>query len=167
MIHSKQITYSIHKAVFLLDKLADRVLGERLDLTYSQFRMLLAVNHRGAVSQKDIAKFWEVTEAAVSRQLEVLRVKGLVGIAENAKDRRAHVIALTPKGKEKLNTAIRSIDQAYEEVYQVVKPGERRVLVEVLGKLLRKMCEEHQSFFCQPKAAKSKKVATKKGIGHE
>ena len=144
MIPSHQITYNLHKSVFLLDKLADRILRERLKMTFSQFRVLMAIGRKD-VCQKDIADFWDMTEAAVSRQIEILAGKKLITKKENAKNRRARIVSLTSSGEKLLQRAFTLIDGEYEEIYKDINQKERKVLVESLDKLLCSMCKNHQS----------------------
>ncbi len=140
-MQTQQITYSTKKLVFLLDKLAERVLQEKLDLTVSQFRMLMAINYKKGLSQKDIASFWEVSEAAVSRQLENLKDKGLIISEKNKNNRRENILKLTKKGHDHLEKASKLIDSKYEQIYKAISQKEKEVLVGSLEKLLAEACQ--------------------------
>src|SRR5438105_4272756 len=110
MHSSKQITYTIHKLAFLLDKIADQILEKQLTLSFSQFRILIAISKNGGVSQKQIAAFWEVTEAAVSRHVHKLIGKNLITIKQNAQNRRENILTLTKQGEKQLKKAFEIID---------------------------------------------------------
>lgn len=68
-------------------------------LTFSQFRVLDALAATGEVSQKDLATRLEVTPAVVTRQAEVLSVRGLLVQRANPRSKRENVLVLTPKGE--------------------------------------------------------------------
>src|SRR5437867_4108440 len=124
MIHSRDITYNLHKVVFLLDKIADKALEQKLEITFSQFKILMAIDGE-EVCQKTIADYWDMTEAAVSRQIDLLVAKKIINRKENAENRRQHMLSLTKTGKQQLKSAIKLIDQKYEEIFQVIDQKER------------------------------------------
>ncbi len=139
MSTSRDITYNLHKVVFLMDKVADRVLEEHLKITFSQFRILMALDS-DAVSQKDIADYWDMTEAAVSRQIEILVSEKFVSREENEQNRRQNILKLTKKGEEYLQKAFKILDDTNAKVYETLDERERQVLVEGLHKLLKVIC---------------------------
>lgn len=148
MIHSNEITYKLHKLIFLMDKRADKTLQEKLDLTFSQFRILIAIDHQ-TVCQKDIANYWDMTEAAVSRQVDIMVEAGLIDKEENEENRRRFLLKLSDKGKKNLKDATELIDSAYEKIYSVVNQEERKVLGEALHKLLDVLCPQSGGEDCK------------------
>lgn len=141
MVDNKQITISIHKTVFLLDKLADRALRRGLDLSLAEFRMLMVMRHSGGISQKAIAKFWEMTEAAVSRQVSELARKNYFSRRENTENRRALVLTLTSKGERVIGKAFQILNKEFEKIYKVISPRERDSLAHSLDKLFKVLCQ--------------------------
>lgn len=71
--------------------------GDRL--TVPQFRVLAAVN-RGLCSNKEIGDLLGVSEAAISRMIDVLVQDGLLKKAVNKIDRRQSVLSLTSEGNK-------------------------------------------------------------------
>lgn len=143
--NGKQITIGLWKLVFLMDKTADQILQKRLGLKFSQLRMLMAIKRHAQncpCSQKDIARFWQLTEGAVSRQIELLKKGGLVTTRENAENRRANMLTLTSKGEERLKRGIALLDAHYDKIYKVANPVEQKTLVKVLEKLIITACQE-------------------------
>lgn len=141
-IHSRDIVYSAHKAVFVIDKIADKILQDNLNLTYSQFRILAAIRKNPDVSQKNIADFLDMTESAVSRQMEFVVDREFVKKTENKKNRRQHVLALTTSGKDQLQKAFKTLDAKFEEVFDVINQDEREVLASAFAKLLKVVCKD-------------------------
>jgi len=141
---NRNFTYSIHKVVFLLDKLADRMLNKSLGLTLAQFRILLALHHQGEVSQKQIARFWEMTEAAVSRQTEILFKHKLVSRKENSENRREHILKLSNAGHALLTKALKIWDAESGRIYKSLDAGEIVTISKSLEKLLAVLCKDNK-----------------------
>ena len=140
-ISSREIGFRIHKLVFLIDKTTDKILNTQLKITHSQVIMMHAIKHRGEVSQRDIAKYWQMTDAAVSRQVEILTKKGFIKLWQNPKNRREHILSLTSEGQEYLEKSFKVLDKKFEELFHVLSHEERTRLIESLDKLLLKLCK--------------------------
>ena len=138
-MNSQNITYNLHKLVFLLDKIADKALHEKIDITVSQFRILMAIDH-DTVSQCDIAHYWDMTEAAVSRQIDMLVELKLVRRKEDKENRRKNALYLSENGREKLAQSSFTLDKTYNEIYKAIDINEQTILVEGLHKLLKAIC---------------------------
>src|SRR3989344_4117478 len=139
---SQNLTYSLHKLVFLMDKLADRVLRDKLGLTFSQFKILMAIDHRDAC-QKDVAKFWDMTEAAVSRQVDLLLQKKLIVKTENSGNRRQFLLKLTGVGDKLLTKSFKLVDDKYDEIYSHVDQKKRKILADALATYLGFLCQNY------------------------
>lgn len=74
--------------------------GDRL--TVPQFRVLAAIN-RGLCSNKEIGDLLGVSEAAISRMIDVLVTDGFIKKGTNKKDRRQTVLSLTSEGQKLFN----------------------------------------------------------------
>ncbi len=88
---------------------------------------MYVLNFKKEMSQKDIADYWDVTEASVSRQVNILRQKGFV-----EKKPSTH---LTLKGKKVLDDALSHATATFEEVFEGVTDTERKHAVALLEKL--------------------------------
>ncbi|MBI2611649.1 winged helix-turn-helix transcriptional regulator [Candidatus Gottesmanbacteria bacterium] len=140
-ISEREIGFRIHKLVFLIDKTTDKILNEQLQITHSQVIMMHAIKHRGEVSQTDIAKYWQITDAAVSRQVEILATKGFIKLWQNPQNRRENLLSLTGSGQNYLQKAFKLLDKTFSELFQVLSASERKILIESLDKLLQKLCK--------------------------
>ena len=99
IMYSTSLIYKLHKVVWAIDKLADRVLQQEIQITYPQFLMLMAIARQTNVSQRTVADFLDLTPGAVSRHSEILRERGLLLRQENRENRREHRLLLTTEGE--------------------------------------------------------------------
>ena len=148
MTYSQEITYTLHKLVFLMDKLGDQSLQKKVNLTFSQFRILMAVGYKENISQRDIADFWDMTQAAVSRQVEILIKKKLVSKKDNKENRREHMLNLTQQGEQLLVKATGVLDNTYQTIYSVIPQSEQGKMSQNLDKLLQAICNGKTHSFC-------------------
>ena len=70
-----------------------------IGLGTGQPKLLTYLAHFGSCSPRELAAYYELDPAGVSRMLDTLERKGFVKIEQNAEDRRAKVVALTPEGE--------------------------------------------------------------------
>jgi len=125
-----------------MDKIADRVLQINSDITLSQFLILTAVKHKAGISQERIAKFLELTQAAVSRQIEVLRKKKLILREENPQNRREHILSITKNGESKLKKSSKIIMSKFNYLYKVLNRDEKIAFNKSLDKIFEVLSKE-------------------------
>lgn len=70
-----------------------------IGLGTGQPRLLSYLEENGPSSPRDLAEYYELDPAGVSRMLDALSKKGLVAMAPAADDRRSKVVSLTAEGK--------------------------------------------------------------------
>jgi DNA-binding MarR family transcriptional regulator len=133
---SKEITYKIHKAVFLLDKMTDQILQDQLGLGFSQFLVMMALAKQPRVPQKHVAKALDQTQAAVSRQIDILVDLGLVSRDMNPDSRREYVLSLTKRGEKKYREGLARVDERFDKLFNVWNSGEKSNLLRCLDKLV-------------------------------
>jgi DNA-binding MarR family transcriptional regulator len=122
-----------------MDKLSDKVLGEKLKISFTQFKVLMAIGDK-TVCQKEVAEYWDTTEAAVSRQIENMVAEKLLTRKENKENRRQNLLVLTEKGQKMLEKGYSVLDDANDKLFDNLSQTERTVLVEGLRKLLNQIC---------------------------
>ena len=145
---SEAIAYKIHKAVFVLDKVADTTLQSKIDLTLSQFLLLMVVIQHPNIKQIEIADFLELTQAAVSRQIDVLKNKKLITITQNEENRRENLVSPTASGNKVFNQANDILQTTFEDLYKVMTEKEKENLEKSLDKLLFSVCGKRKSIDC-------------------
>jgi DNA-binding MarR family transcriptional regulator len=110
-----------------LDRISTLALRKHIGFGISHFRILYVLNFKTEMSQKDIADYWDVTEASVSRQVNILRQKGLVEKKPSTR--------LTPKGKKTLDDALAHATLTFEHVFKEVTEEDRKQAAMLLEKL--------------------------------
>lgn len=69
-----------------------------IGLGTGQPKLLSYLDHFGSCSQRDLADYFELDPAGVSRMLDALAKKGFVVVEQAADDRRSKVVKLTAEG---------------------------------------------------------------------
>lgn len=70
-----------------------------IGLGTGQPKLLSYLDEYGAATPRQLADYYELDPAGVSRMLDALERKGFVEITPSARDRRSKEVALTPEGK--------------------------------------------------------------------
>lgn len=71
-----------------------------LDLGTGQPKLLTYINNRGSCRPKELADYFEIDPAAVSRMLDLMKKSGLIDRRTDESNRRSDIVELTQKGKE-------------------------------------------------------------------
>lgn len=86
---------------------------------FSQLRFLIAViidREQGKqLTASDILKKLDVSKPVMTRTLKTLETSGMIVFSEHERDKRAKLIALTPKGKDKLQAILPGYYETIEE----------------------------------------------------
>ncbi|PYB70871.1 MULTISPECIES: MarR family winged helix-turn-helix transcriptional regulator [Rhizobium] len=69
-------------------------------LTLARARTLFAISRRGPLTQKELAEELEIETPTLARVLDGMEKQGLIVRSEDASDRRAKRIDMTPGGRE-------------------------------------------------------------------
>jgi DNA-binding MarR family transcriptional regulator len=128
--------------VLVFKKIADRTLRSRLSITMAQFRILIAIQHNPNLSQQAIAKFWGVTEASASRQIEILDNKGLISKAHDSNNRRKYILRLTKRGQGEIKQASRLMNGVFERIFKEISDKDREMFHNLLQRFIAVIKEE-------------------------
>jgi DNA-binding MarR family transcriptional regulator len=129
------ITQNLHKTVFLMDRIADHCLREKMHLTFSQFRILVvAYKHKG-ITQAKIAKFHDLTRAAVKRQVEILKKTRLLEIKKEP-GHKEQILILTTLGQNKIQKALQEFNKIFTPIYKTLNTKEQKTIETSLKKLI-------------------------------
>ncbi len=137
------IGYKLHKLASLLDRQADSLLTQEFDLTLTQFVLLFGLAHYPQASQTAVAKYLNLTGAAVSRQMDGLSDKGLIERYPNPENRREQVLKVSSKGQSTLSKAKASVGGLYLKSFAGVSKSQMRNFSRVLDKLLTTIADDH------------------------
>jgi DNA-binding MarR family transcriptional regulator len=126
----------VFKLVSSIRKINDRRLTSKLRLTLSQFRILSVIKKNPKTSQRVIANFWMMTEASISRQIEILRKKKLIEKVWSPENRREHIFRLTSSGLKMLSKANSLIDSMLEKIFADISQKDRKVFSAIINRFL-------------------------------
>lgn len=88
------------------------------------------------LSVKHISECVHYSKGMISRNVESLRVKGLVSVERNVVDRRAICIALTEKANSVAKAAIKATNNFSHILFSGIDEGEKEALMSVLQKMV-------------------------------
>jgi DNA-binding MarR family transcriptional regulator len=118
------------------------MLHEGMDLSYNQFKMLLAIHDKGTCSLNTLAGELKIAMSSASEMVDKLVNLGFVGRTVDSESRRRVIIFATDQGKQLIGELGEGIVENYriflnrlsrEDQERLVDALE--VLVEILGKL--------------------------------
>lgn len=118
MADVSDIATSVHRLSNVLGKVADRSLQKTYGFGMSQFKILWILRkHSEGVQQTNIADWLNLTEAAVSRQIRLLKAEKLIEKRVDSKNRRNSVIILSPGGRKFAEAAMKVLVKEYEPFF--------------------------------------------------
>ncbi len=128
---------SLHRLEFILQHKSDLLLRDSVGVGFGQVQILQALHRSVPLSQRAIAVKLYQTEANVSRQLQLLKKKGLVSIGRNKKDKRLRETALTAKGQKAFDKAEKILAAQHKELLKLLNSKEVQAFDRVTSHLLK------------------------------
>ena len=136
-----ELTTNIHRLSNVLGKVADRALQDNCGYGMSQFKILWMLHqHQEGVLQTTIASWLNQTEAAVSRQIRLLKKEGLIDKQVDPENRRNHIIMLSSDGKKFAEEAMELLVREYAPFFESLGKGECAALSAKLEKIFFTVC---------------------------
>ena len=117
---SSDLAFLLNYLSVYINRQSEQILQEQLGIGFSQFKILIALQVNPVVGQKELASSLSQTEAAVSRQMKLLREKGLVISRVNPKNRREHRTLITSKGQRLREAASTLLEREYKQLFSVL-----------------------------------------------
>ena len=115
-----------------------------LEICGSDFAVLEALLHRGALPINEIGKKVLLTSGSITVAVDRLEDKGLVERRASAADRRAKIVHLTSAGKKLIARAYAEHAADMEQLASDLSPTERITLIKLLKKIGYKAQESQQ-----------------------
>ena len=116
-----------HAAIF-----AERMIE---GLTRTQFAALAKLHEVGPCSQNHLGRLIYLDAATIKGVVDRLGVRGFVTALADPKDRRRHAVALTERGRDVTQAAIKVGAEITAATLAPLTAQERRLVVELLKKL--------------------------------
>jgi MarR family 2-MHQ and catechol resistance regulon transcriptional repressor len=124
------------KAFRAVEAAANRSIAE-FDMGVTDFGVLEALLHKGPLSVKQIGEKVLLTSGSMTAAVDRLERRGLVTRNDDARDRRARIIQLTPQGRELIEHAFACHRDVLEHALEGFAEGERFLLLPLLRSLGR------------------------------
>ncbi len=139
---TNNLSYIVHHLAAVMGKQSDQVLQEQLGIGLSQFKILMVLEWNPRVQQKAIADSLGQTEASISRQIKVLKKKGLLISRYDPNNKRRHITTPTPLGMQVTEAATNIMRRSFGPEFSSL--GEDQIMQLVAG--LQKL----HSIVCRP-----------------
>ena len=137
--HADKIAILIKKLSLEIDKLSNPIL-EPYDLTHSQFKILkyVLMNPEKNIRQADIEHYFSMTNPTVTGLVQKLEQKGMIERNVNPDDSRSKILCPTKKTIDMKDTLCGLGEELENRLTGVLDAGEKKELMRLLNKLLRK-----------------------------
>ncbi len=137
---TNNLSYIIHHLAAVMGKQSDQVLQEQLGIGLSQFKILMVLEWNPRVQQKAIADSLGQTEASISRQIKLLKAKGLLFTQQDPNNKRRHITAPTPLGMQVTEAASNIMRRSFGPEFANLGEDQIMQLVAGLQKLHAIVC---------------------------
>ena len=135
-MEQKEIRKLLHRLdLERLQLLGPKLLGLGLTVGEGQPRILGCLLEQGEMSQRELADACMFDVTTLSRTLDKMEKAGLVIRKVNPASRRAHLIALTPEGREKARKVQEYFDWLDQVLWGDIEEKEMESLYRTLEKI--------------------------------
>lgn len=138
---TNNIGFLLHHLSASLARHNDSVLQENLGIGFSQFKILMVLQWKPNVRQKQIADKLGQTEASISRQIKLMYDDGLLQSVQRPENRRERITTLTQRGLRVCNEALDLLNETYKPMFAQLSKEENEELLQTLTKLHNYICD--------------------------
>jgi DNA-binding MarR family transcriptional regulator len=107
-------------------------------LTMIQLRTIMYISENGLVKPTEIAKYFSITPASVTSQIDNLVKEGWLERVYNKDDKRVIEVKLTGRAKNELSLEIEKLNKQCSWIFETLDKEEEKKLLEILKKLNKK-----------------------------
>ncbi len=120
----------------------------RYDLTAAQLDILIYLNRRGGVEQRDLQAALGVTSATLTRVIDGMENRKLVARRPSTDDSRVKTVVPTDEAIAMLQTLQQTEEGAlYERFFQGLSPEEIAILTRLLNQIATNMGDHSRSIY--------------------
>lgn len=145
---ANDLNYLIHHLAAVMGKQTEQVLQEQLGVGLSQYKILMVLEWNPRIGQKAIADSLGQTEAAISRQIKLLKSKGLLIIKPDPRNRRKHITTPTPLGMQLTEAASGILRRHFSADFAKLGDDQLTRLTTGLQQLHRLVCKPGRTGAC-------------------
>lgn len=128
-------TFWINHASRLLMRLFEQRLRP-LDFGMAYLPVVIALEENGALLQKDLAERAHVEQPTMAALLARMERDGLIVRKPHPKDKRASLISLSRKAKDRLPSAKEQLGEVLEQAMSGFEEAERAMIIELLQRVV-------------------------------
>jgi DNA-binding MarR family transcriptional regulator len=127
----------LHKLVYLMGQSANKSLIEKVNVNFTQFRILMQLNYNPSSNQKNLADCIGMTEGGLSKAILDLEEKKIIISSINPENRRERQLHLTPAGRLLFNKSATELSNMSKELFSVLSHHEQTNFTHSLQKLIQ------------------------------
>jgi DNA-binding MarR family transcriptional regulator len=109
---------------------------DREGLSWRSHVVLLCLNERGQLSQRELANITTVDPSDLVRLLDEMERAGHVQRRPDPRDRRRHALAITPSGAKALRRGQQTLGKATDEILAPLTDTDRKALHNLVNLIL-------------------------------
>jgi DNA-binding MarR family transcriptional regulator len=145
---TNNLSYLLHHLAAVIGKQSDQILQEQLGIGLSQYKILMVLEWNPRIQQKSIAESLGQTEASISRQIKLLKKKGLLLSKPDPKNKRKHMSVPTPLGMQVTEAAADLLRRNFSGDYSALGDDQLMKLNSLLATLHRVVCQPGKAGAC-------------------
>jgi DNA-binding MarR family transcriptional regulator len=142
------LSYLLQHLSEVLAKQYDQVLQEQLGIGLSQYKLLMVLEWNPHVQQRTIATSLGQTEASISRQIKLLKTKGLLMTKHDPTNRRRHITAPTTLGMQVTEAATAIMRRSFGPEFARLGEDQLFQLIATLQQLHQIICRSGKLGAC-------------------
>ena len=119
-----------------LERAAEYEIKNKLGLTSSQWKIILALNMFDGLSQKELADKIYVDGSTLVPVIDTMEKKGLIERRPDPKDRRNNRLFLTKKSTSTVDSIIETITQLRKNLYKGISHNDQESMRPYLKKII-------------------------------
>ncbi len=119
-----------------LERAAEYEIKNKLGLTSSQWKVILALNVFDSLSQKDLADKIYIDGSTLVPIIDRMEKNGLVERKPDPKDRRHNKISLTTKSESVVDSIVEIVLQLRKKLYQGISHEQEESMIVFLKKII-------------------------------
>lgn len=148
MTPQNTIGYLLQHVAMVVGRQSDQILQEQLGIGMSQFKILMILQRRPHIRQRQLADHLGQTEASISRQVKILHEKGMLTTQVNPASKRERLTVPTAKGIKITEVAREVMLQYYKPMFDLLSEKEQKQLIELLHKMHEWVCQPGKLTSC-------------------
>lgn len=131
MVSSVDVGQTYMELYHQLHRVVDQAMSAS-GLSLARAKVLMRLDSQGPMNQSTLAGLLGFAPRSVTETVDGLERDGLVTRSEDPNDRRARIVALTARGREAFEVAMKVKSKAMDEIFGFLSPAERTQLVSLL-----------------------------------